>query len=289
MRYAIACLSALLVLAPTHVCFAQQNDSAFAQIPWTRGPEEGKLGSQAEVQVPKGCLFTGKDGTRQFMELTQNPPDAGELGVVLCQSGDSVTAEPWFVVFSFDGSGYVRDDQRNELDANAILKSIRAGTEEANKERKRRGWGALTIEGWVTRPHYDVKTHNLTWALSALDEQGSESVNQSVRLLGRSGVMRVDLVTSPKSLAALLPAFDDLIGSFAYLPGHRYAEWRKGDKVASYGLTALVAGGVGAVAVKTGLLAKLWKMLAAGVVAVLAAIKRWWRRLTGRGKEPQAA
>jgi len=45
-----------------------------------------------------------------------------------------------------------------------------------------------------------------------------------------------------------------MIGGFSYSSGYKYAEWRSGDKVAAYGLTALVAGGAGVALVKSGLL-----------------------------------
>lgn len=287
MRAAVAAVF-LLALAMPGVSSAQDSAVTWDDIPWAKGPLAGSLGKEAQVAVPAGCVFAGKDGTRMFMELTQNPADGSEVGVVVCPPVADSTADPWFVVFSFDPSGYVKDEQRDDLDADAILASIRRGTEAANERRRKRGWGTLTVDGWVTRPHYDVDSHNLTWALSAVDETGSHTVNHSVRLLGRKGVMHADLVTSPEHLAALLPVFDTMISGFEYLPGNRYAEWRKGDKVASYGLTALVAGGAGAVAVKTGLLAKLWKLLVAGVVAIGAALKRFWKRLTGGRQARQA-
>jgi uncharacterized membrane-anchored protein len=80
-----------------------------------------------------------------------------------------------------------------------------------------------------------------------------------------------------------------MIGSTKFLPGHKYSEWRKGDKVAAYGLTALVAGGAGVAASKLGLFgkigkffvllfAKLGKLLIAGVVGVVAVIKALFRK-----------
>jgi len=68
--------------------------------------------------------------------------------------------------------------------------------------------------------------------------------------------------------------FDALLTGFEFSTGNRYAEFRQGDRIAAYGLTALVAGGVGAAAAKSGLLSKLWKLLVVGGLAALAAIKR---------------
>jgi uncharacterized membrane-anchored protein len=94
-----------------------------------------------------------------------------------------------------------------------------------------------------------------------------------VRLLGRGGVLHADLVLDPSQLGTVVADFDQVVAGTTFTPGNRYAEWREGDKVAAYGLTALVAGGAGAVAVKTGLFAKLGKLLAAfGKVIMVVAL-----------------
>jgi len=256
------------------------------KIPWTKGPTRGALGVEATVSVPAGCLFTGPDGVKTFLEATQNIPGGNERGVVMCQLNEQ--GNPWFVLFSYDESGYVRDDEGSSLDADAILASVRSGTEAANRERKRRGWGTMAVDGWTTAPFYDKATNNLTWAITAHDDSGGRTVNHSVRLLGRGGVMHADLVTDPSQLAALVPTFNGMIAGFTYTPGFKYAEWRSGDKVAAYGLTALVAGGAGVALVKSGLLAKFWKLIVIGIAAVAGFIKRLWARITGRGNEMQA-
>jgi len=197
------------------------------------------------------------------------------------------TNDTWFVLFSYDESGYVRDDEGASLDADAILESVRQGTEAGNRERKRRGWGTLTVEGWATKPFYDRATNNLTWAITAHDNEGGRTVNHSVRLLGRGGVMHADLVTTPEQLAALVPTFNTMIGGYTYSPGFKYAEWRSGDKVAAYGLTALVAGGAGVALVKSGLLVKFWKLIVIGFAALVGALKRLWSRITGKRSEMQ--
>ncbi len=280
IRCMVPVLALNLVAAAT--CLAQVGGQRGTPIPWVQGPVLGELGPEARVRVPGGCAFTGQDGVRQFMEATQNPVSGAERGVVVCQTDGTQESQMWFVVFSYDPSGYVKDDERNQLDAEKILESIRRATDESNRQRRQRGWGTLSVEGWVSRPHYDLATHNLTWALSARDDSGVAVVNNSVRVLGRGGVMHVDLVTSPATLQTVLPAFGQVVAGFEYLPGSRYAEWRAGDKVASYGLTALVAGGAGAVLVKTGLLAKFWKVLVAAAVAALAGLKKFWSRATDR-------
>ena len=67
-----------------------------------------------------------------------------------------------------------------------------------------------------------------------------------------------------------------------------YAAYKPGDKVADYGLAALVTGGAVAVAAKSGLwkvivgaLVAGWKFIVAGVVALFAALGRIFKRKTG--------
>jgi uncharacterized membrane-anchored protein len=281
-------MSARSTIGRLAVCLALLPAAAAAQvdkIPWAKGPTKGVLGAEATITVPASCLFTGITGVKAFLEATQNNASGNERGVLLCPANG--TSDTWFVLFSYDESGYVRDDEGASLDADAILESVRRGTEEGNRVRKRRGWGTLTVEGWATKPFYDRATNNLTWAITAHDNEGGRTVNHSVRLLGRGGVMHADLVTTPEQLAALVPTFNTMIGGYTYSSGFKYAEWRSGDKVAAYGLTALVAGGAGVALVKSGLLVKFWKLIVIGFAALVGALKRLWSRITGKRGEMQ--
>jgi uncharacterized membrane-anchored protein len=257
-------------------------------IDWKAGPTVGKLGDIAQISLPSGYKFTGKVGTETLFELTQNPSDGNELGAVIPVLGEN--DDIWFVVFEFESSGYVRDTEKDSLDANAIFASIRDATEESNKLREQKGWAPFHVTGWSQRPFYDSRTNNLTWAIlgstQTAGKPAEQVVNYSVRLLGRQGVMRVDLVLSPGQVAEVLPQFEKLLNGFSFVPGQAYSDWRSGDKVAKYGLTALIVGGAAAAAVKTGLLFKFWKLIVAGFLALVAFLKRAFnymkRVLTGK-------
>lgn len=287
-------LSALVLLPTLHSQDVSQDNSPKVKIDWVDGPVAARLGDIAEIKVPAGYRFSGKEGTSKFLELTQNPPSGNELGVVIpalsSESGDQQGF--WFVIFEFSEVGYVKDDERDKLDADALLKTIRDNTEESNKERARRGWLAYHVTGWVKPPFYDVSTNNLTWATQGYANEGGKqenSVNYSVRILGRRGTMNVDLVLDPGQVNDVVPKFNSLLAGYSYLPGSTYSEFRPGDKVAEYGLATLVAGGATAIAAKTGLLAKLWKLIVLAFAAVVAFLKRAWnyfkRLLSGKASE----
>src|ERR1044071_5811739 len=91
-------LAALLVVLHPGPSAAQERErqrNLFQQIKWSEGPGKGKLAEVAEVGVPGSCRFADGAGAKLFMEATQNPPTAREVGVLLCADARSRT-EPWF-------------------------------------------------------------------------------------------------------------------------------------------------------------------------------------------------
>lgn len=246
-------------------------DGAPSPLQWTRGPGTAPIGEGlAEIDVDENYVFLDAEGTRKLMEMTQNPVSGLEVATVAPISDD----DTWFVVFEFEDIGYVSDEEKDDLDADAMISSIREGTEAANEERRKRGWPTMEIVGWHETPHYDARTHNLSWAILGQSED-HKSINRIVKLLGRRGVMTVTLVASPETLPAAVPHVEALLDGYRFRPGNTYAEFVPStDKIAEYGLTALVVGGAGAALVKSGLLAKLWKPIAIGLVALGAGLKR---------------
>jgi len=250
-----------------------------ADLKWQPGPMTAPLGDLARIEVPEGFVFLGAGDTRTFLELNENPTSGGELGIII----PAREGAEWFVVFEFNEVGYVKDEEKERLEADPLLKTLREGNDRGNEVRRERGWATLEILGWQTEPHYDARTNNLTWAILG-ESQGRRIVNHSTRLLGRKGYMTVDLVLQPDLVATALPEFDALMNGFSYGSGHRYAEFRSGDKIASYGLTALVAGGAAAAAVKSGFLAKFWKVLVAAGLGLAAILRKLAARIFGHNE-----
>lgn len=241
------------------------------QVKWQEGPSIGNLGTNAEIRVPAGYVFANASDTRILMEAMQNPTSGDELGFI------APAGEKWFVLFEFDDVGYVRDDEKSSLDATAMLESIKKGNDEGNKERQKRGWSTLSIIGWEQPPRYNEITHNLEWAIRG-ESEGALVLNYNTRVLGRAGVMKATLVTDPDLLATTLPQFKTVLEGFSFKEGQKYAEFRKGDKMAEYGLAGLVVGGATAVAVKSGMFKWLWKLIVVGVLAVGGFLKKLFSR-----------
>lgn len=246
------------------------------QLNWIKGPQHVDLFDKAAIDVPDGFVFLNPEDTEKFNQLNHNLGGAIEY---LLAPRDM----HWFAVFRFSADGYVPD--KDKIDAPSLLESIQKNTEAGNKVRRQKGWDEMRVVGWKIPPYYDAETKRLEWAIDGRDSGGTSVVNFNTRILGREGVTSVVLVAAPDNLDAAIREFKGALVAFAYVPGQKYAEYKQGDKVAQYGLAALVTGGAAAIAVKTGFwkvivgaLAAGWKFVVAGVLALFGAISKFFKR-----------
>jgi uncharacterized membrane-anchored protein len=250
-----------------------------AELNWIRGPKQVQLFGNSTLNVPDGYVFLNPPEMAKFEAITHNL--GGETEYFLAPIDLR-----WGARFGFKADGYVKDDEK--IDADALLASIKTNTAEANKARRERGWDEMEVLGWQAAPHYDAQTNRLEWAVSGKDlKANTEIVNLNTRILGRGGVMSVVLIASPDALTAATSEFNSTLSGFAYVPGQRYAEYKPGDKIAKYGLAALVTGGAAAIAVKTGLWKVIvgavvagWKFIAAAFVALFGGLAKRFKRKT---------
>ena len=232
---------------------------------WIKGPTTVAVGDNAGLVIPEGYVFLDGANTAKFNELNENLSDGKEVMVAPADLH-------WSSFLEFDAGGYVKDDDK--IDADALLKSLQENTERANQEREKRGWSALHIQGWAAPPAYNRDTKRLEWA-TTLQSQGGTGVNFFTKILGRRGHTSVVMVAAPSQIAEAEGSLNRILDGYAFNRGDTYAEWKTGDKVAEYGLAALVLGGAAAIATKKGLwaviagfMATAWKAVAAAVVAL---------------------
>jgi uncharacterized membrane-anchored protein len=269
-------LTALFLILPQALRAADGDGEPTALM----GPADTTLKDIATLRVPGGFFFLDGDQTRAMMRSYGEPVSGQELGMLAPTNSD------WSVFFDYADVGYVKDDDKDELDADKLLAAIRAGNEQGNKERRRNGVPPLNLIGWEQEPRYDEATHNLEWAVR-FESQGQPVLNYNTRLLGRKGYMSVILVVAPDELQGTLPAFQQVLAGYDYQSDERYAAYQSGDKVAKYGLAALVVGGAAVGAAKMGLLGGLlvflkkgWKFLIIGRAAVGAFLRKVFLRKT---------
>ncbi len=260
-----------LAVAATPEEQQKEMQKAVAALPWQVGPVTGSVSNKASIKIEKGAGLLDMPNSDKFLQLNGNPPSS---------TRNILATDDWFAAFDFEPSGYVKDDET--IDADALLKQIKEGNARGNEERRKQGYPELTAEGWHVPPHYDPATKRLEWALR-LRSGTSTVINYTVRILGRTGVESAILVSSPERLDADIQSFKTALQGFDFNAGERYSEFKQGDRIAEFGLAALVAGGAAAVATKTGfwkvlagVFAAFWKVIAAGAVALVIGIGKFF-------------
>lgn len=288
MRIALA---ALLVSLSPGAAWAQDTQAA-AEAEWkaalaaaqkahVAGPSEVKLVDQATFKLPKGFIFVPAAEGKRLLVAMGNRVSNNVLGVVFPASDAR-----WFVVMQFHKSGYIKDDEAANWKTDELLKGLKAGTEQSNADRRKRGMPEVEVVGWVEAPAYDAATHRLVWSLSSREKNepaGAErGINYNTYALGREGYISMNLVTGMNTIEAEKPIARTLLAALEYNDGKRYGDFNAAtDRVAEYGLAALIGG---AAAKKLGLfaligafLAKFGKVIGIVVIALGAGAVKFFR------------
>jgi uncharacterized membrane-anchored protein len=252
-----------------------------------KGPANVPIAKQAVLQLPSGYNFVPAEEARHLLEAMGNPGNENVQDMIFPASEDKAQ---WFIVISYNPAGYIKDDDAKDWKADDMLAEIRKGTEAANDERRRRGLPEMTVAGWVEEPQYDADTHRLVWSMSSrLVGQGAgeaAGINYNTLMLGREGYISMNLVADLAAIEKLKPVARNMLASLEFDAGKRYADFQaETDKVAEYGLAALVAGvaakKLGLLAVAAAFAAKFAKLIVAGAVVGLGVLGK----LFGRGKK----
>ncbi|WP_456715293.1 DUF2167 domain-containing protein [Bradyrhizobium sp. USDA 4353] len=250
----------------------------------TAGPSEITLIDQGTLKLPADYFYVPKsEGLRVLRALGNVVNDATFVGLVVGQRQN----DGWMVVIKHIKEGYIKDDDAKNWNADELLSNLRAGAEEANKERVERGFPEMTVIGWIEPPAYDATTHRLVWSLLAKNKSQSDdapkNVNYNTFALGRDGYFSLNLLSGSDRIAGDKAVAHELLSDLSYNAGKRYEDFSAStDRIAEYGLLALVGG---VAAKKLGLLAlagafvlKFAKIIIFAVVGFGATVMNFFRR-----------
>jgi uncharacterized membrane-anchored protein len=246
----------------------------------------------AKVSVPAGFRYVNPAGTETLLTgIWGNPPGRqSTLGLLVPENFDPFQRGAWAVVIGFDEDGYIKDDDADDLNYDDLLKSMKEEVSKASAERVKDGYSTIELVGWAAPPRYDSKTHKFYWAKEIkFGDSPDHTLNYNIRILGRRGVLVLNAVASVEQLHEIEAAAPTILSMVEFNSGQRYSDFTPGtDKVATYGLAALVAGGVAA---KAGFFKGLIALLLAAkkfIFVGIAAVMAFLRRLFG-GKPQQEA
>lgn len=246
--------------------------------------QKGKIdlpGGIASLNLPDNFRYLNpQDTERILVQAWGNPPGNTTLGMIFPAEVSPLSADGWGVIITYDEDGHVDDADADSIKYDELLKDMQKDMQEANEERKKQGYDALTLVGWAENPHYDKATHKMYWAKElASDKTVQHSLNYNIRVLGRKGVLVLNAVAGMNQIADIKTEMQKVVAFTDFNQGNGYGDFdSKTDKLAGYGLAALVAGGVAA---KLGFFAKAFALLLAfkkalilAVVAMFAGVKK---------------
>jgi uncharacterized membrane-anchored protein len=216
----------------------------------------------ATLHLAQTYRYLDPTETEKLLVAWGNPPGGETLGAVVPANVDPFEDTGWAVIVTYIDDGHVDDADAKKIDYEDLLKDMKEGTRDENKERTDQGYEAIELLGWAETPHYDDLARKLYWAKELkFGSSDVHTLNYDVRVLGREGVLSMNAVASMPQLDAIERDMKDLLRVASFNQGYRYEDYNKGtDRMAAYGLGALVAGGLAA---KAGLFAKLGVLLLA--------------------------
>ena len=223
------------------------------------------------------------DADHLITEGWGNPPGFKTLGMILPQKINPLGRNGWGVVVTYNDDGHVSDADAAKIDYTELLQKMQASQDAANEQRQKDGYPPLHLLGWAEPPYYDAATHKMYWAKELKsDNHQASSLNYSIRVLGRKGVLELNAVAGMSDLATIKQEMPKVLAFTNFNDGNKYGDFNAStDKVAAYGLAALVAGGIAA---KAGLFAKLGLLLLAAkkfIIIGLVAVVGFFRKLFG--------
>ncbi len=250
------------------------------------GPVDIPLIDQGRIKVPEGYVFVPSLETAKLMRAMGNRTGPNLTGMLFgAQDGLN-----WFALITYNKAGYVKDDDAKDWKADELLGQLREGTESGNADRLQRGFTPVEVVGWVAPPAYDAGAHRLVWSALLRDKGATDSneasINYNTYALGRDGFFQLNLVTNQKQIEQDKVHARVLLAALGYNDGKRYEDFNAStDKVAEFGLAALIAGAaakkLGAFALIAAFMVKAWKLVAIGVIGFGSLFLKMFRRRRG--------
>lgn len=244
----------------------------------------------ATLELSDDFYFLGPDDAARVLEdAWGNPPGSagGLLGMLFPSRYTPFDDAAWAVTIEYIDDGHVSDADAADIDYSALLAQMKQDTLAGNRDRVEAGYEPVELIGWAEPPHYDARTRKLYWAKEVrFGDSPVNTLNYEIRSLGRTGILSMTFVAGRDQLNEINASRESVLQMASFNPGSRYEDFDSNiDKVAAYGIGALIAGKVAA---KAGLFAGgllLLKKFGIFVVIGLAALGRKLKGLFSRPAE----
>lgn len=160
-----------------------------------------------KVTLNQGEAFytlSPQDANYVLTELWGNPPGPDTLGMVFPIWATPMHSDAWGALLEWDASGHVKDEDAATINFDELLRNMKADAEASNKDRAAQGFERMSLLGWAEPPNYDAATHKLCWAKElSFEGQPENTLNYNIRILGREGVLNMNVISGMAQLDAI--------------------------------------------------------------------------------------
>lgn len=201
----------------------------------------------ATLKVPEGFYYlNSKDSEKILTEVWGNPPGSAVLGMIFPADVTPFEKEAWAVTIEYEEDGHVSDEDADKINYDDMLADMKKDVKESSKDRVKEGYDPIELVGWASKPYYDPIAHKLHWAKEIkFGEQQVHTLNYNIRVLGRKGVLVLNFIAGMDQKTLIDSKLDQVMAMAEFDKGSSYLDFDPSiDKVAAYGLGALVAGKV---------------------------------------------
>lgn len=209
----------------------------------------------ATLNVPEDFYFlNSKDAETVLVDVWGNPPGQQVLGMLFPAGVTPFDGDSWAVTIEYEEDGYVSDADAGDIDYSDLLNDMKADTHSESEARVAAGFEPIELVGWAATPFYDESAKKLHWAQEIkFGDSPDNTLNYNIRILGRKGVLVLNFIAGMEQKTLIEDNLDTVLALAEFDQGSRYSDFNPDiDKVAAYGIGALVAGKVLA---KTGFIA----------------------------------
>ena len=148
----------------------------------------------------------------------------------------------------FNNDGYVKLDDWKDLKPDDLIRQKKENANINNEKRREIGVDLVENVEWIEYPSLDYNSNSVSYSFKVSWSDGSQNMNKFLIILGRNGFSEFEIVSTygiEEEFKAARELSYFLQNNFRYNPQFEYKDYKPGDKVAAYGIAALVATSLG--------------------------------------------
>lgn len=249
---------------------------------------EIKIKDYAKLVVPKGYKYIPKEKSDIIVyDIWGNQKTDETQGMIVKEDWNLANFDNWAFIITYDESGYIKDDEADDIDYKEMENDLKKSVDEGNEERKKNGYDIQKFLGWASTPFYDKQNKILHWAKSFQFGESTDTVlNYDIRILGRKGFLSMNAVGDISQLSEIKSHIPDIIHIAKFEKGNTYFDFDENtDKIAAYSIGGLLGAKVLAKAGILALILKNIKLIAIAIFGFASAFGKKIKNLFSKNKE----